>query len=393
MHILEMPSFFPPLGGLFCLDQAKALKELGHEVRILSNVQLGVTVGLKDFVTLPFGRFEEERGGVTVFQSFQRGLPKSVRYNAMRWVKTVGGMFDDYVARYGQPDILHAHCAKWGGYAAMLIGQKYHIPYVITEHMPFYNLREELGEPPTTAWQVPLLRQAYHRADMVVTVAEELINDMVCYFGSDYRWTFISNIIDTRFFCHKPRLPREGRPFRFCCPAIYTQRKGYDVLLAAFDQMENQKAELHVAGLNTDSSQFAQMVGRLSSADRVKTHGNIDREGIRQLLYDSDALVLATRGEVQPLVLLEAMSTGLPVISTECVPTNERIEGGCTIVPVDDVQALAKAMDRQTTAPAAADGGMRLSQAVQRLASKEVVGRQLEEVLRNAIARYASGQQ
>ena len=40
MHILEIPSFFTPYGGEFCLDQAKALKAVGHEVRILSNVQL-----------------------------------------------------------------------------------------------------------------------------------------------------------------------------------------------------------------------------------------------------------------------------------------------------------------------------------------------------------------
>ncbi len=43
MHILEIPSFFPPYGGEFCLEQSKALQQLGHEVRILSRVQLGIT--------------------------------------------------------------------------------------------------------------------------------------------------------------------------------------------------------------------------------------------------------------------------------------------------------------------------------------------------------------
>ena len=51
MHILEIPSFFTPYGGEFCLDQAKALKAQNHEVRILSNVQLGVTIGLKGFLS------------------------------------------------------------------------------------------------------------------------------------------------------------------------------------------------------------------------------------------------------------------------------------------------------------------------------------------------------
>ena len=117
MHILEIPSFFTPYGGEFCLEQAKALKALGHEVRILSNVQLGVTIKGKDYWVLPFSRFSHQRDGITVYQSFQRGLPKLVHYNVTRWVSIVESMFREYIQTYGKPDILHAHCAKWAGYA------------------------------------------------------------------------------------------------------------------------------------------------------------------------------------------------------------------------------------------------------------------------------------
>ena len=89
MHILEIPSFFPPSGGLFCLDQAKALAMLGHEVRILSNVQLGLTIHKKDYFTLPFGRYEHQMADITVYQSYQRGFPKVVRPNVKRWVRIV----------------------------------------------------------------------------------------------------------------------------------------------------------------------------------------------------------------------------------------------------------------------------------------------------------------
>ena len=135
MHILEIPSFFPPYGGLFCLDQAKALASLGHEVRILSNVQVGATVGWHDYLTLPFSRYEHQMDGIMVYQSYQRGIPKSVRYNVKRWVAIVHSMFGDYIKRYGRPDILHAHCAKWAGYAAMQIGKEYGIPYVHNKDM------------------------------------------------------------------------------------------------------------------------------------------------------------------------------------------------------------------------------------------------------------------
>ena len=49
MHIVEIPSFFPPYGGEFCLEQSKALRSLGHEVRIISNVQLSVKKSPKDY--------------------------------------------------------------------------------------------------------------------------------------------------------------------------------------------------------------------------------------------------------------------------------------------------------------------------------------------------------
>ena len=151
MHILEIPSFFPPYGGLFCLDQAKALVAQGHEVRILSNVQLGVSIGLKDYLTLPYGRYEHLMDGIMVYQSYQRGVPKLIRHNVSRWVSIVLSMFADYVKQYGKPDILHAHCAKWAGYVAMLIGEKFHIPYIITEHLPLMLLEEEFGPAPSTA--------------------------------------------------------------------------------------------------------------------------------------------------------------------------------------------------------------------------------------------------
>jgi len=381
MHILEIPSFFTPYGGEFCLDQAKALKAAGHEVRILSNVQLGVTIGLKGYLSLPFRGYEHQRDGVTVCQTFQRGVPLAVRWNVRRWVHIVLSMYDDYVARYGQPDILHAHCAKWAGYAAMQISRKYHVPFVVTEHLSRLVLEKELGPAPSCAWQVPLLQEVYHHADMVVPVSEELVQNISCYFGDSYRWQAISNTIDVDYFHYQARSPLTGRPFRFCCLANFWPLKGYDVLIPAFRRLKDfgLDVELHIAGRGTDSTQCRSML-----SEGITTHGLLDRDAVRELLYQSDALVLASRSEVQPLVLLETMSTGIPVISTECIPQSLRIEGGCTIVPVDDVDALAKAM-RQMVEHYDFDGKA-VSEAVSRLASPAVIGQKLTALFSELLA-------
>lgn len=383
MHILEIPSFFPPYGGLFCLDQAKALKALGHEVRILSNVQLGATIGLRDYFVQPYLRYEHVMDGITVYQSYQRGLPCVIRYNVNRWVNIVCSMFDDYVQKYGKPDILHAHCAKWAGYAAMKISEKYGIPYVISEHLSKLLFEKEFGPAPSDAWQIPMLKACYHEAKMVMPVAEELVDNIACYFGKDYRWMAISNTIDTQYFCYRPRAPREGRTFRFCCLANFWPLKGYDVLIPAFQQLRQsvEDAELHIAGRDTDTKAF-----RAQFASGMKVHGLLDKAGVRQLLYECDALVLASRSEVQPLVLLEAMSTGIPVIATDCIPQCLRIEGGCTIVPIDDVEALSRAMAQVMTNQNV--DGERLSEQVRALASPQVVGMRLQTIFGEAIASH-----
>ena len=381
MHILEIPSFFTPYGGEFCLDQAKVLKTQGHEVRILSNVQLGVTIGLKGFLSLPFRRYEHQRDDITVCQSFQRGIPLTVRWNVRRWVQIVCDMFDNYTNKYGRPDILHAHCSKWGGYAAMLISRKYKIPYVITEHLSQLVFEKEFGPAPSCAWQIPLLREAYENANLVIPVSEELVDNISCYFGKDYRWRPVSNTIDVDSFHYQARRPLNGRPFRFCCLANFWPLKGYDVLLPAFRQLREAglDVELHIAGRGTDSDACKVML-----SEGVISHGLISRDAVRTLLYQSDTLVLASRSEVQPLSLLEAMSTGIPVVATECVPQSLRIEGGCTIVPVDDVQALSEAM-RRVMEQKDFDR-VAVSEAVRQLASPEVIGRQLTTLFNELLA-------
>ena len=239
----------------------------------------------------------------------------------------------------------------------MKISEKHGIPYVITEHLSKLVFEKEFGPAPCDTWQIPLLKECYRKAKMVIPVSEELVDNISCYFGKDYRWQAMSNTIDTDFFRYQQRSPREGRAFRFCCLANFWPLKGYDVLIPAFQ-------------------------GLLSEG--ITTHGLLDKEGVRVLLYQCDALVLASRSEVQPLVLLEAMSTGIPVIATDCIPQSLRIEGGCTIVPVDETGVLAEAM--KSTVQQYDFDGKAVSEKVRMMASPEVIGRQLSALFTDILA-------
>ena len=374
MHILEIPSFFPPHGGLFCLDQAKALMGRGHEVRILACVQLGATLDKSLYLKAPTGYWWEETEDIEVFRHYHRDIPKMVGLNTRSWIRQVQKMFDKYVRQYGTPDIIHAHCCKNAGIAATRIGKTVGCPVFITEHLSKRLFEKDFGEGWTKhPWMKDLIIQAYKDAACVIPVAEELVTDLEPLFGKDYRYTPISNVIDTDFYAYKDRMPTEGRPFRFCClgnangAGLYL--KGYDVLSQAFKQMNG--CELHIAGRDTQSAEMKQLF-----PTHTTLHGEIDKNGVRQLLYDCDALVLPSRSEAQPLVLLEAMSTGIPVVSTEITPQSERIPGACLIAKTGDADNLAEKMrDCMNIRPS-----QRFSEAVRAIASPQTVAAQLEEV-------------
>lgn len=373
MHILEIPSFFPPLGGAFSLEQAKALQVHGHEVRMIVCNQLGVKATPRLFLSESVRRWEEDIDGVRVYRTNMYGMPRSVHHNQKRWCRIIVSMYHDYKKRYGKPDVLHAHCCKWAGVAASMIAEEDDIPFYITEHLSSVIFERDFGcEWEKEKWARTLLTETYKKANCVIPVSEELVEDIASFFGKDYKYVPISNIIDTDFFAFRKRKEQHGRPFRLCCLAIAdVYRKGFDVLSEAMRYIDG--VELHIAGRGTDGEKIRKL---FAARDNVVFHGELNKEGVRNLLYDCDALVLASRSEAQPLVILEAMSTGIPVISTEITPQSERIEGACLIAKTGDADSLRDNINMVMNI----DPSPAFHDAVERMAHRDVVAVELERI-------------
>lgn len=341
MHILEIPSFFPPHGGLFALEQASALQAQGNTVRILACVQLGMSVDGAFYLTARHDRWWDKMEDVEVYHSYIRTIPCRIRPNQQRWCRIVQEMYEDYKQRYGRPDVIHAHCCQWAGVAARMIAEREGIPFFITEHLPSGIFDFYYGKGWKKAkWAQSLLKETYEHANHVIPVSAELVEDLAPFFGKNYTFTPISNIINVDFFAYRPREKRAGRRFRFCCLAIGDiKRKGYDVLAEALKGMEG--VELHIAGKGTESEAMRNLFAGL---DGVTFHGELDKQGVRELLYQSDALVLASRSEAQGLVIIEAISTGIPVVTTDIIPKNALVKGACLIAKAGDSSSLREQM-------------------------------------------------
>ncbi|MGG6294668.1 glycosyltransferase family 4 protein [Leptolyngbya sp. AN02str] len=130
-------------------------------------------------------------------------------------------------------------------------------------------------------------------------------------------------------------------------------RKGAFNLLQAFalvDSHLRERIHLVMAG-DGEIAKAKQLANRLGITDRVQIVGWLDQEDRDALLTEANMLILPSYNEGLPMALLEAMSWGLPVISTPVGGTPEVVthkHNGLLVEP-GDIHGLAEAMERLIT--------------------------------------------
>ena len=132
--------------------------------------------------------------------------------------------------------------------------------------------------------------------------------------------------------------------------------KDHDTLLTAFHltAAAHPEAELWLVGEGPRLAALRQLAQRLSIADRVKFIP--PREDLRPLLHQATLLVLSSRTEALPNVVLEAMAAGLPVVATRVGGVPELVDPGRTgwLVDPEDAPGLAAALNQALADPEAA---------------------------------------
>ncbi len=143
----------------------------------------------------------------------------------------------------------------------------------------------------------------------------------------------------------QPVLARAGR-YRLCSVGRLVSAKGLDVLIEALAQARLPGCwELLVVGDGPLRPRLERLVQRHDLDSRVRFLGALDNP--YPVIASSDVVVQASRWEGFGMVVLEALSLGVPVIATQCPGGMvETLDGGKygVLVPSDDRLALAEAV-------------------------------------------------
>lgn len=128
-------------------------------------------------------------------------------------------------------------------------------------------------------------------------------------------------------------------------------QKRFDVLLQAFARVERPDARLTILGDGPQRPALEALARSLGIADRVDMPGYSG--DLIQHLKRSDLFVLSSDYEGLPAVVLEALASGLPVVTTDSfLAARQLLKGaeGCAVVPIRDADALARAIDQSLSA-------------------------------------------
>jgi len=245
-------------------------------------------------------------------------------------------MYDAYKAVHGAPDIIHAKATMWGAVLAKAIAERENIPYLVTVHSSVFA-RNIVG--PREKVTATL---ALKSANRLLSVSSTLAKDLERILGIHAsKFTTVPNMIDVEKFPYTP-LPK-NTTFTFGYMANLVNDKGHETLLKAFKKVTN--AKLLLAGDGPLRKQLEKLTSVYGIDDRVEFVGAIPREKACEFFQAVDAFVHPSRYETFGIVLIEALSTGRPVVATRCGGPNDivRNEDGI-LVDVDDVDGLAEAM-------------------------------------------------
>lgn len=309
MKVLFLSAWYPTpqdmMAGLFVQKHAEAVAQQGHDVRVLYSNKTGIG-----------------------------------------WARDMYMGWKQLKKEWGMPNIVQMNVLDKNGVIAMWLKRRYHIPYVIVEHWSGYlpanfSFRE--------GWHGRLMRKIAQNASCILPVSQMLEDAMKQCGICNKNWQRIHNVVDDFFYqsISPLTITPKGSKFRFLHVSCFDEKaKNIQGMLRAVREVAEQRQdfELMVVGTGVDYAADVAYADSLNFPENILHFtGEQTPYEVAQWMQESDCFVLFSRYETYAVVLAEAITKGLPFISTATagIATDLPKECGITIENENEDQLVA----------------------------------------------------
>lgn len=347
MNIVIIPAFFQTKSrktlGSFFLEQARALQKKGHKVTILYCDTYSIKC-VKDWFA-----YSEEKSeiieGIQIYRNrYFCPLKHGIEGHRKAFANGIQKLYDQYM-KGNKPDIIHAHCCVWAGYAAMKLSEQIGVPYVVTEHATLFQLhRDEIS-----AGNNAIIQQVYQKAARVICVSRAFARLIESY-RTDI--DVVGNVVNCDIFT-PPKVSKNHNEIRFLTVCYMEEeeqlyKKGMDILIQSWTEIvkENTNVKLVIGGGGKAVQKVVDWTKEYHVTDSVEFLGTLNRQQVVEQMQMCDCFVLPSRYETFGVVYIEAMACGKPVIAVANGGPDDFVKdfNGMLIKP--DVEELTGAINK-----------------------------------------------
>jgi L-malate glycosyltransferase len=303
------PSSFDSVQSIFVQDQARALTR-DYFVCVAVPEMRGWRK-LDSFLDDSPHRDDYDED-VHIFRDCQFArLPFSPRSVSTALFLSAENSFKRFTLLFGMPQLIVAHFTLPSGYVGALLSRKYNIPLVIHEHASQFSdfmLRSNSRK---------LVRYACQQASEIISVSPFSASVLQEHFSKG-PIKVLGNIVDTNNFSLAHTKVIDGKT-TFLSVGRLANQKGLVFLLQAIAILHNRGHASFLVNIVGDGplrNSLQQLALDLHISHLCKFHGALKRPVIVPLLHKATAVVQASLHESFCITLAEALSSGVPVIST-----------------------------------------------------------------------------
>jgi glycosyltransferase involved in cell wall biosynthesis len=325
MHILVMPYSYPSKyfsnRAVFISDQVDALRSCNHKVGVLGCIPKTLTDVVKSR-SLKFGQLSKEKWLLSI-----PAVRGGQCFNELLSFKIGQSLFRQYLKSEGMPDIVHVHNAS-AGRLALWIKRVYRVPFVITEHSSLMWSSNELPKK-----EYEFVRQLYSESHCNIAVSKAFANHLSSSFQTEFK--YVANVVDTAFFVPIENRKDERSSITIVSVGNLTSNKNHILLIRAVSDfiLEGGNVKVVIIGDGPEKAELEKQIKLLKLDGVVTLTGGLPRQDVVRALQHADFFVLPSLKETFGVVLIEAMSCGLPVFALR--------NGGSESVIIDKVGMLA----------------------------------------------------